>query len=128
MALEDGDLRSHILALPTWADLKGFMTRIEKAFRKDIEDLQADTAHTRGRVEALEASVEDNYPTLQALQTRCMEQDQSIDSLLDQLDDAENRSRRVNICIRGGNRKLETLSLPFRGFSRRSWVKRHLTT
>lgn len=100
-ALVEGDLRSHILALPTWADLEGFMTRMEKAFRKDIEDLQADTAHIGGRVEALEVSVEDITPTLQALETRCTMQDQRIDSLLYQLDDVENWSRRVNIRIRG---------------------------
>lgn len=101
IALDDGDLRSHILALPTWADLEGFMARMEKAFRKDIEDLQADTAHIGGRVEALEATVEDINPSLQALQAHSKMQDQRIDSLLDQLDDVENRSRRVNIRIRG---------------------------
>ncbi|PIO33985.1 hypothetical protein AB205_0123800, partial [Aquarana catesbeiana] len=95
------DLWSPILALPTKADIEGFVTRMERALRQDIEALQADTAHIGGRVETLEASVEDITPTLQALQTHCQTQDQRIDSLLDQLDDVENCSRRVNIRIRG---------------------------
>lgn len=100
-ALEDGDLQSHTLALPTRADLECFVARMEKALRQDIEALQAYTAHIGGRVEAVEASVEDITPTLQALQTHCKVQDQRIGSLLDQLDDVENHSRRINIRIRG---------------------------
>lgn len=77
------------------------MQRVEKAMRQDIEDLQADTAHLGGRVETLETQWEETAPALQALKDRCRSQDRRIEALLDQMDDAENRSRRVNIRIRG---------------------------
>lgn len=86
-AIGDSNLWSHILALPARADLEGFVTRMEKALRQNIEALQADTAHIEGRAETLEASVKDITPALQALHTHCHVQDQIIDSLLDQLDE-----------------------------------------
>lgn len=73
------------------------MSWMEKALRQDIETLQADKAHIGGRVEALEATVEDITPTLQALQTHCKIQDQLMNSLLNQRDDVQNCSHRINI-------------------------------
>lgn len=75
------DLRAHILALPTKADLEVFANRLEKALRQDIEALQADTAHIGGRVEDLEAQWEVVAPALQALHELCKAQDRRIDSL-----------------------------------------------
>lgn len=99
--LGDKDICSHILTLPTKADLELFAHRVEKALRQDIEALQADTAHLRGRVEALETQWEETTPAIQALTEICKMQDHRINSLLDQMDDFENRSCRVNIRIRG---------------------------
>lgn len=63
--------------------------------------MQADKAHIGGRVEALEEQWEDVSPTLQAITERCKMQDQRLNVLLEQMDDFKNRSRRVNIHIRG---------------------------
>lgn len=90
-----------ILSLPTKANLELFTHRVEKAIRQDIKALQVDTAHLGGRVESLETQWGDINPTLQALTERYKTQDQRINSLLDQMDDLENSSLRVNICIRG---------------------------
>lgn len=68
---------------------------------KDIEALQADTAHLGGRVEALEAQWDETTPTLQALTEQCKMQHHKLNSMLDKMDDLENRSRRFNIRIRG---------------------------
>ena len=98
---EDKDIRSHILSLPTKADLERFAHTVEKALRQDIADLQVDTAHLGGRVETLENQWEETTPALQALTEHCKRQDRRLEALLDQMDDFENRSRRVNIRIRG---------------------------
>ncbi|PIO39803.1 hypothetical protein AB205_0102580 [Aquarana catesbeiana] len=97
----DADLMAHILAPPTKADPELFANRVEKAFRQDIEALQADKAHIGGRREDLEAQWEVVTPALQALHERCKTQDRRFNSLIDQMDDFEDRSRRVNIRIRG---------------------------
>lgn len=70
--IRDIDLRSHILSLPTKADLELFARR--KALRQDIEALQSDTAHIGGRVETLETHWELVKPTLQMLTDRCKSQ------------------------------------------------------
>lgn len=97
----DKDIHSHILSHPTKADLELFSHRVEKALCQDMEALQADTAHLGGRVEALETQWEETTPAIQALIERCKMQDHRINSLLDQMDDFENRASRVNIHIRG---------------------------
>ena len=45
--------------------------------------------------------MEEALPTISQLRDRCAAQDNHIESLLSQLDDYENRSRRSNIRIRG---------------------------
>lgn len=65
--LGDKDFCSHILSVPTKADLERIAHRVEKVLRQDIEALQADTAHIGGRVEALETQWEETTPAIQAL-------------------------------------------------------------
>ena len=99
--LDDMDIRRHIWALPTKADLERFADRVEKALKEDVAQLKADTNHLGNRVEALEQKLEDVLPVIAQLQEKCSAQDHQIEALLCHLDDIENRSRRANIRIRG---------------------------
>ena len=99
--LGDRDLRQHLLSLPTREDLDRFVTRVEKAFKQDIDQLKADTTQLGNRLESLEQIVDEALPTIAKLGDKCAAQDYQIEALLTQLDDYENRSRRSNIRIRG---------------------------
>lgn len=57
--------------------------------------------HIGGQVEDLEARWEELDPMLLALTEKCKTQNLRINSMLDQMDDLENRSCRINIRIRG---------------------------
>lgn len=95
------DLKQHTWSLPTRYHLEHFACRVEKAFRQNIEQLKVDTTHLGSRLETLEQKVEDTIPAITQLRDKCMAQDQRIETLISQLDDYENRSRRSNIRIRG---------------------------
>lgn len=99
--LADADIRRHIFSLPTKEDLERFADRVERALKEDIVQLQADTTHLGGRLEALEQKFEEALPVISNLQAACSAQGHQIEALLCQLDDAENRSRRANIRVRG---------------------------
>lgn len=128
-ALGDRDLQLHILSLPTKADLDIFVARMKKALRQDIEALQAETAHLGGRVEALETSVEDITPTLQAWQMYCKTHDQRIDSLLDRLMMLKNAAAGSISALEACQRLLHTgtLSPPFKVSLSRFWAGKRLT-
>ena len=99
--LEDADIRRHIWALPTKADLERFADRVERALKEDVAQLKADTTHLGNRVETLEQKLEDVLPVISQLQETCSAHSHQIEALLCHLDDMENRSRRANIRIRG---------------------------
>lgn len=73
-------------------------TRVEKAFKEDIAQLKSDTTQLGTRLKTLEQRFDEALPTMSMLQTRCITQDQKIETLLYQLDDFENCSRWANIC------------------------------
>lgn len=75
--------------------------RVEKALKEDIAQHKANTTHLGGRLESLEQKFEEALPVISVLQDKCAIQGHQIAALLCQLDDAENRSRRANIKIRG---------------------------
>lgn len=86
---------------PTREDLDHFATRVEKAFKQDIEQLKVDTTQLGNRLETLEQTVEEALPAITQLRDKCATQDHQIETLMSQLDDYENHSHRSNICIRG---------------------------
>lgn len=63
--------------------------------------MKVDTAHLGSRLETLEQKVLDTIPAITQLRDKCMAEDQRIETLISQLDDYKNRSRRSKIRIRG---------------------------
>lgn len=77
-------------------DLERFSSRVERAFKQDIE-LKAETTQLGNRLQTLKQKVDDTLPTICMLRDQWSAQDQKIEALLCQLDDFENRSKRANI-------------------------------
>ncbi|KAM9319837.1 protein mono-ADP-ribosyltransferase PARP4 [Gastrophryne carolinensis] len=93
--------KEDLQALPSKTDLESMALRIEKAVRKDIEDLQQQTATLDTRVTAVERSREElsrELSELAGLQREVRRQQKEMQL---HLDDLENRGRRNNVKLRG---------------------------
>lgn len=87
------NLKQHLWSLATRDDLEHFASRVERAFKQDIEQLKADTTQLGGRMETLEQKFEEALPFIALMKDQCIAQDQKTEALLCQLYDFEKHSR-----------------------------------
>ena len=102
-------LHSYIRSLPTKTDFEQCVSRIERAYKKEISDFKKDVG----------ARFEDLDATTEGLSTAVKTHDKILNShtvMLQQLayqqDDIENRNRRNNIRIRGIPESVDAKALP----------------
>ncbi|KAM9311579.1 rap guanine nucleotide exchange factor 6-like [Gastrophryne carolinensis] len=101
----DPSIRAILQCLPTKAELKADLeavaVTIERALRREIEDLQQKSSALDTKIASLEDSRTDHETRLVALERAQELHHQQLIDLRLQTDDQENRNRRNNLKIRG---------------------------
>lgn len=95
------DIREHIRALPTKADIQQLIAAVELYCKQAVEGLREDTVALGHRVEAVETSHDDIMQVVTAIQDTTKHHEEVLNPLLDQIDNHENRDWRQNIHING---------------------------
>ena len=97
----DWDLREHIKALPTKNDIMQLISAVEASCKQAVEEIREEVGALGHRVEEWEMDQEDTRQAVVDLQEITKKHEEVLNSMLDQMDNYENRERRQNIRIRG---------------------------
>lgn len=81
--------------------MSSLATELKTAWRQDLKTVQSDVATLQIRMQTLEDSQTSLKSLISSIQTASATRDALHHSLITQLDDQENRSRRNNIRLRG---------------------------
>lgn len=97
----DKELREHLRSLPTKNDIQLLISAVELSCKQMVDGLREDTIALGHRVEEMEISQDDIKQAVADTQEAVKNHEEKLNSLLDQMDDQENRDRRQNIRIQG---------------------------
>uniref|UniRef100_A0A803K9I3 L1 transposable element RRM domain-containing protein n=1 Tax=Xenopus tropicalis TaxID=8364 RepID=A0A803K9I3_XENTR len=95
------DIRSYLKCLPSKAEIKNMLQELTTAIRDEMRDLKKDVISLSARTDTMEKNHEKLIKHNTYLHKTVHNQAEKIDELERQMEDFENRSRRINIRIRG---------------------------
>lgn len=108
----DWDLRECLRALPTKKDIRLLITAVEVSCKQVVEGLREDIAALGHRVEKVETGQDNIRQVVANTQAMTTYYERVLNTLMDQMDDHENRECLQNIRIKGLPTTIQPSELP----------------
>ncbi|VEL16763.1 unnamed protein product [Protopolystoma xenopodis] len=98
---EEEDIRSYLKCLPSKAEIKSMLQNLSVVLTDEMRDIRKDIVNIAVRTDTIEKAQEKLLKHNTYLHKTVKKQAQQIEELERQMEDFENRSRRVNLRVRG---------------------------